>query len=293
MTISADFTIEADPSANLGYDATNSQVLTLQLEATPTAEVGKVVFSVAQKSKDAPALVFSPVSGEPATPGGTVDVTMPSSGTHSYALQCQINNGINADADNVAAWTRYRMVSIRSPNTLRKMVPAETTEYEAPDGWTAAFNEMIDYLDGLTLTEGRYGEMYLSAAADTTISTVNTPVKLAGTTTEGDVEGFEMTADNRLSYTGAGTIYALVNVCTSIKAVSGTDFCEMHIYKNGTLVPGSTVQWRTSSSPAGNQSSCCLVPMTTNDYLEVWVENITGTENFRAESLTMTAVRFK
>lgn len=175
MTLPADFTIDADPSANLGYDASNSQVLTLQLETPPTTDVGRVVFSVAAKSKGADDLVFSPVSGEPTTPGGSVDTTMPATGVHSYIVRCQVNNGVDSNGKVVAGWTTHRLVAIRSPKDLRKMVPVERTEYEAPDGWTGAFNEMVDYLETLNIIEGGLVDDDLEVTGDLVVGEFITP----------------------------------------------------------------------------------------------------------------------
>lgn len=137
----AEFTIEGDPYANLGFDAANGAVLSLVLE--DTTYVRKVVFSQVQKSKDAPDLVFSPVSGQPATPGGAVTVTMPAAGGHTYILRCQINDGTSADASKIAAWTKERAVAVRIGG-YRKIAPAESTQYDATNGWAGAFDELVD-----------------------------------------------------------------------------------------------------------------------------------------------------
>jgi hypothetical protein len=139
----AKFTINADPHDNLGFDATAAQVLTLQLE-DPGSNPRKVVFSAVIGSKDAPALVFAPTDGQPTTPGGTVTVTMPATGAHSYLLRCQLNDGVDADAKNVEDWTKERIVAVRSAGGLRKMVPGERTQYDEANGWTGAQAEQVD-----------------------------------------------------------------------------------------------------------------------------------------------------
>lgn len=138
----AEFTINYSSYANLGYDAQNGQSLSVKLETLST-DIRKVVFSLVSKSKDAPDLVFTPSSGEPASPGDAVQVDMPATGSHTYILRCQVNDGVDALASTVEAWTKERAVAIRTPSGRRKMVPVERTEYESPDGWTGAYNDLV------------------------------------------------------------------------------------------------------------------------------------------------------
>lgn len=145
----AEFSIDGDAYANLGYDATPSQVLDLVLE--DTTDVRKVVYSVVQKSAGAPDLTFSPASGQAASPGATVTATMPGSGIHTYIIQAQVNDGVSADAKVVAAWTKQRAVAIRgTKSSLRKMVPVESTQYHITEGWSTVINDLVDAVEALT-----------------------------------------------------------------------------------------------------------------------------------------------
>lgn len=143
----AEFLINDSGYANLGYDAEHSEELTLTLEDGAGLDAATVVYSVVLASYDAPELVFSPSTGIPATPTGTVTVTMPGSGVHSYRIQCQINGGRDTNGHTVRDYTKERIVAIRSTNLgLRKMVPGETTEYHAA-GWHEEQNRAVDLLD--------------------------------------------------------------------------------------------------------------------------------------------------
>lgn len=145
----ADFDISASGPEDVGYDATAGEVLTLQLTNLPTTAY-RTQFSVERFSKDMPSLVFSPVSGEPATPGGTVTVTCPGSGIHSFIIDCVVDNGVDAQGVTRADYRSSRCVVIRSAGTgLAKIVPAERTEYDTTNGWTGRINEMIDATDVL------------------------------------------------------------------------------------------------------------------------------------------------
>lgn len=132
----ANFTIEATASQPPGYDATLGQTLTLQLEDQPALDITSTRYSVGQYSKGAPALTFSG-SGVPATPQGTVTVTMPGSGMHTYQLICTTSDGTRT-------YITSRIVAIRSVGGLRKILAAESTEYDPTFGWADALNEALD-----------------------------------------------------------------------------------------------------------------------------------------------------
>jgi hypothetical protein len=143
----ADFTINGTPHGNLGYDAEHDEVLELALDAAPGLDVERVKYSIVVASLDAPELAFDPANGIPTNPTDTVTVTMPSSGVHTYEVQCQVNEGRDAAGRTNRDYTRRRIVTIRSPNLgLRKLVPGETTEYSAI-GWTEEQNRAVELLD--------------------------------------------------------------------------------------------------------------------------------------------------
>lgn len=145
--MTAEFTIDDTAFSTLGYDAEHDQVVELALEDAPGLDAARVVFSVVLASDDALPLVFSPVTGIPATPTGTVTVTMPSTGVHSWRIQCQVNEGYDATGRINREFTKERIISVRSANLgLRKLVPGETTQYDVA-GWTEEQNRAVDLLD--------------------------------------------------------------------------------------------------------------------------------------------------
>lgn len=161
----AEFTIEGTAFDTLGYDATHGQVLDLALEDATGLDAPRVVYSVVATSDGAPALTFSPSTGIPTTPTGTVTVTMPGSGVHSYRIQCQVNEGYDGNGRTNREYTKERIVAIRSTNLeLRKLVPGETTQYSAT-GWTQQQNEAVDELDAIGGGSGTTEDV--EATADT------------------------------------------------------------------------------------------------------------------------------
>jgi len=155
----AKFTINGTPSSPRGFDATNGQVLTLQLETNPAPDVYQTVYSLYNPSdpaaplasKSAPVLTTTPSSGQPTVPTGAVTVPMPASGVHSFAIRCVVNGGRETATGRVRPeWTYERIVSIRSGNGQRKQLPGESTQY-GDRGWSDAQNEGVDAVAGTAL----------------------------------------------------------------------------------------------------------------------------------------------
>lgn len=161
----AEFTINDTAFDTLGHDASNSQVLDLELEDSTGLDAPRVVYSVVASSDGAPALTFNPSTGIPTTPTGTVTVTMPASGVHSYRIQCQINEGRDSTGRTNREYTKERIVAIRSENLeLRKLVPGETTQYSST-GWTEEQNAAVDAIDAVGGDSGTTEDV--DATADT------------------------------------------------------------------------------------------------------------------------------
>lgn len=161
----AEFTIEGTAFDTLGYDATYGQVLDLALEDATGLDAPRVVYSVVATSDGAPAVTLSPSTGIPTTPTGTVTATMPGSGTHSYRIQCQINSGRDSTGRTNRAYTKERLVALRSTELeLRKLVPGETTQYSST-GWTEEQNRSVDAIETSIAAIGGVGDV--EATADT------------------------------------------------------------------------------------------------------------------------------
>ena len=143
----ADFLINGSPQSNLGFDALAGDTLVLQLASAPALDSARVAYSVVIGSLKAPDVVFDPPNGHPATPTGQVKVQLPPKGVHSYLFQCEVNEGRNTRGELDPEFTRQRLVGIRSPLAgLRKMLPAESTQYDAR-GWSDEQNREVDQVE--------------------------------------------------------------------------------------------------------------------------------------------------
>ena len=124
--------------------------------------------------------------------------------------------------------------------------------------------------------EMAFGSYYWSGNTTASANAAATPIKCAGTTTTQLLNGFTHSGTNRLTYTGTTTLYFQVTAGLSSSASAATDAAEFHIYKNGAIVTGSTVERKMPISDIGAFSICSLVSLATNDYIEIWCETSDG-----------------
>jgi len=141
--------------------------------------------------------------------------------------------------------------------------------------------------------ETAVGECHITTSAATTISVVNTPVKVAGTTTLDENFRFDddTGTDNRLRYIGTKT--RKFNVSANISALSASNniVFSWYIAKNGVTNSNHRTQNKQgTSADIGAVTVSGIVELATNDYIEVYVENNDDTTNVTAEYMTLTAI---
>ncbi len=132
------------------------------------------------------------------------------------------------------------------------------------------------------------GDFYVTTSATTAISAVNTPVKIAGTTTA--VNLFRVTAptDNRLTYTGTKTRAFKFTCSLSLTAAANNKTFNFYLAKNGSVLPESKqVTKIASGSDVRGLSLSGIVELSINDYIEVWIENTTDNTNVTVEALNL------
>ena len=135
------------------------------------------------------------------------------------------------------------------------------------------------------------GGYFLDTAAETTIATVNTPVKVAGTTAALSLnERIVASTSNRLTYTGAEPSVVLAT-WNALVDTGNNVLLTFYVYKNGTKIDETA-----SSVRAGSGSDerlaylSAIVNVETNDYIELWVENNTNTTNVTCNTLTANVI---
>jgi hypothetical protein len=136
----------------------------------------------------------------------------------------------------------------------------------------------------LELTETASNSVYAQMAiidntVETIISASNIPTKASGTTLADGLIGFSHT-DNRLTYTATTEVNRLVLATIYIKSVANNKDIEGYLAKNGSVIT-------TSKSPGRIQTSGqvevfvpqALITLNTNDYIEVFISNISDSTN--------------
>ena len=119
----------------------------------------------------------------------------------------------------------------------------------------------------------------------TVIAVVDTAVKVLGTTTSSSISQKFTNTNNRATYVGSLTKIFKVSATLSIESGNNNQV-GVYISKNGTLINESEVYGTTSGSGRGeNIKVHTLVELSTNDYIEIWVENATAANNILITSL--------
>lgn len=146
----------------------------------------------------------------------------------------------------------------------------------------------MDYVDS-EVNAG--GGLYFSTAIETVISTVNTPVKVLGTTTTNLLSDFDTNSqNNRLRYTASTSLDFQIVCSLSIHAASNNKTFGFYIAKNGVIEVSSESQLLIGTGAAlEGLSVSMLLILDTNDYFELWVENQTDATNVTVEACNCSA----
>jgi hypothetical protein len=133
------------------------------------------------------------------------------------------------------------------------------------------------------------GNLYLTSAAVTNFSGVNTPTKVLCTTSAVGLFRVSSPANNQLVYTGTKTRRFAVTGSVSVTAQSANKYFSFYIYKNGVKLPESEQAMRLSTGvDKGSLTITCTVQLSTNDYIEIWAANTSDGSSMTVETLNLT-----
>lgn len=122
-------------------------------------------------------------------------------------------------------------------------------------------------------------------ATATIIATANTPVIVAGTWAEETTSQFTGTTGGRLTYDGNKDFKGPITASVSVEPVSGSNVAmSAYIAVNGVVVANSK---RSGTASSGSPTSITIpwqIVFSTNDYVEVFVENNDNTTNILVSS---------
>jgi len=148
------------------------------------------------------------------------------------------------------------------------------------DGGTYQRVKASDFLSGVSVIQS-YAEMYFNTnnTTDTVVGATNTPVKIIGVTTQGQLSsGWSMPSDNRLLWSGVGTLKLKVEMAISInkEQAGGADNYRMYINVNGSVVNKTKMKLRGNNNDNDSASVSAIIDLPSGQYIEGWIEN---TEN--------------
>lgn len=132
------------------------------------------------------------------------------------------------------------------------------------------------------------GNMYITTAVQTVISSTGVPVKVLGTTTAASLFRMTSPSNNRLTYTGSKTrSFQVICSLTAIQP-STNKYFSFYIAKNGVILPESRQEVKlVNSTDQGPVTLSCRVSLAPNDYIEVWVENETSNTNLTVQTMNL------
>lgn len=149
--------------------------------------------------------------------------------------------------------------------------------------------DLRDLMESMALS---YGGLYISSSAATSIGTSDTWTKVGGTTTTTNLNRFDSPASNRLRYTGSPAVHGVILATFSVTPAAADKVWQFSLHKNGSVVTPSIVEQKIEVTSVNDANLMVLtdVELTTNDYVELYVKNVTDTENVTVDHLSMFAL---
>ena len=138
----------------------------------------------------------------------------------------------------------------------------------------------------LSIGQVPFGSMYTLAAIETVIPGMGTYTKGLCTTQSNSLRQWDMPVDNRLRYTGAIPYHMHIACSLSMKAAANQKLASFKLYHfddsaaSGAVIDGSQVnRFIAVGVDEGSTALPWDIVMDENDYLELWVANLTdGTD---------------
>jgi len=131
------------------------------------------------------------------------------------------------------------------------------------------------------------GSLFISTSAETVINTVNVPVKASGTTTAENLNRVTMPTNNRLRYRGNRTRRFTVRASISLTSPINNQIVSIYIAKNGSIINSTQQQLKLEAGDVSSISVSGITRLSRNDFIEVWVENNTSSNNFTLLRMNM------
>lgn len=140
-----------------------------------------------------------------------------------------------------------------------------------------------------------YAQGYIEGSATaTTISTVDTPVAVdfGGNFNSDTTSNFTVSVNGEFTYTGTedATVLVAAGLFVDQASASSVEYT-FKVTLNDTPITASVSKVETSGSEGRSVSVNSLVTVSTNDVIEIWVENNTDTTDITVENATISVIK--
>ena len=127
-----------------------------------------------------------------------------------------------------------------------------------------------------------------SNSTETVITTISTPVKVAGTFVAQRESHFTCDTAGRCTYNGERDIVGPIDIVATVKSASGSNKdIQMYLAINGVVVASSLKGARVGVTDPHNITVIWQAVLSPNDYIEAWLENTSDTINLVATDLVL------
>lgn len=166
---------------------------------------------------------------------------------------------------------------VDSNNEIGSFTGILTNITAVDDGWLFSGNKR--YLD-TPFT----GSMFLQSNVTGTNVLNGSYVKVAGTTTEGDVSRFNMSADNQMTYLDIKDIVVTINVNTSMIKSGSAQVYDVGIFKNNVLLTNSVTEIEIRNTASAVPVSITDT-LSQNDFVDIRIQGVGTTDNVTVPSM--------
>jgi len=131
-----------------------------------------------------------------------------------------------------------------------------------------------------------YAESYLQGnSTATVIASTSTPVLIAGTWAFGVNTGFTQTSGGRFTYNGSTTAVMTIHASITLDPVSASNQnLSLYVAKNGAVIAATRISASIANGLTQNLALSTNQSFATNDYVELFVQNSTSTDNILVAS---------
>lgn len=159
-----------------------------------------------------------------------------------------------------------------SPTFVSLVAGTGITLTAASNTITLASSQAVAQVRGQVFMQGN--------STATVIASTATPVLVAGTWTVDLSTNATCTTAGRITYTGTTTQILTINAALSLDPASGSNQnIQVYLYKNGSAIAGSRIESKINSGEHLAVPLVYQVSMATNDFIEIYVQNSTATNN--------------